>query len=129
MSEHWWEELQQQEPELAELIESIVEIWETIPLLVWILLGIAIIKLVSDYMSPRDYEQTSVPSDRRSSDRVENGPSRERYSIHDDLDEEREYHIASESDPIEAPNQVDRSILGTMRRLARKALGGSRDGD
>ena len=124
------DELLEEQEELAELIESAIAIWESLPLIVWLILAIVVIKLVSDWMKPNEYDSSStLPSEQRTVERTDDGPSRERYSIHDDLDAERDYEPPSESDPIETPNQVDRGILGAMRRLAGMLRGGSRGRD
>lgn len=129
MTEHTLDELLQEQAWLVEFIETLVGVWESVPLLVWIIAAIVIVKLVSDWMTPNEYDQSTLPSDRRTRPDEREGPSRERYSIHDDLDVDRDYEIASESDPIEAPNKVDRGLVGGIRRLIRMLRGASRGQD
>lgn len=108
----------------AETIETILEVIGSVPLWVWALLAIAAYQLINGYLSSTGRDRTPDPTGRRE-DR--DGPSRDEYTIHDDLDADRSYEPPSESDPIETPNEVDRSILATIKRLARIGRSDSRD--
>ena len=113
---------------IAEIIELVVGIWETVPLFVWILVGIVFIKMLNDLFKVNPGDRTTIPDTGRQRDRTQHeGPAHEEYTIHDNMVDDRHYQPPSESDPIETPNEVDRSILGKIKRLARMGTTRSRD--
>lgn len=116
-----FEELFEDE-ELGELFAEFVDLLASVPLWVWLALALAVYWWLSSWLSTPPEEPTGAPERE-----PREGPPRERYSIHDDIEDVRTYEEPSESDPIETPSKVDRSIWGTMKRIAR--LGRSREGD
>ncbi len=112
---------------VAELLDIGLAIFDAVPFFIWLLIGLYLIKVANDQLSRRE----EPPEDIREQPPAGRGdaPSRDRYTIHDDLDDTSEpYRIPSEHDEIVVTNEVDRSILGTISRLARMIrLGGSSD--
>lgn len=119
---------------LSAILEFLLSIYELVPAWVWGLVAVALIMMLYDRLGSRSPQEPSE-YERSSRDDEHFGytePDRDRYTIHDDLEtESREYEIPSESDDITTPNQVDRSILGTIKQLVRWVLrsgtGGDRD--
>ena len=118
-----FDELVADDPVL-EVVDIAVAMWESIPLWVWILVAFFVVKVISDRSSSRRRERTA---ERDSEASWGSAPSREEYSIHDDIDDSRDYRPPSESDPIVTTNEVDRSLLGKLKRLARIGQASSRD--
>lgn len=109
---------------IVELIEVAVAIWDSVPLWIWLVVLFAAFKLISDFSDQARDERTTVPEQ---APRQRDGPSWDEYTIHDDLDDDRTYEPPSESDPIVVQNEVDRSLLGKLKRLA--GIGRSRSRD
>lgn len=113
--------------QFSEVTEVVVNIFDAVPLFVWLLVALFLIKVGNDALSGREQPPDDTVIDRRQT--TGSSPSRERYSIHDELDDDpRTYEVPSESDEIVVKNEVDRSIMGLIKRLARMVrVGGSSD--
>lgn len=118
----------QQSPTVTELLEPLIELYQAIPLLVWVLAILLVLGLgptVIRYLSGMNEPPGDDTIDRRTS---ETRVTREAYSIHENVEtRDRDYREPSEYDEISEPNAVDRGILGTIRRLVRLVSSGGRE--
>lgn len=112
------------EEEFFEFFEELADLLGSVPLWLWLLIALVVASILKDLFSPSRDDSSSAP---QREPRQQEGPPRDRYTIHDDIEEDRTYETPSESDPIESPNKVDRSLLGKIKRLAR--LGRTRGDD
>lgn len=111
MSQHGVEALPTDEELVRMLIEVLIALWEGVPFVVWLVIAFFIIHVL------RRRSSDQPPTTRQEPDRSAE-PAREKYSIHDDLDASpTEYRQPSEDDEIVVTNEVDRSLIGAIRRL------------
>lgn len=115
---------------LAELLEGVIAVYETLPIIAWVIILVVVVVGVSRLVDRLD-DRLEMPGDDTIDRRRERSSiPRERYSLHEDVDAwRREYTEPSESDGIRVTNEVDRSLLGKLRRLLslRSAGGNERD--
>lgn len=104
--------------DIEELLRTAVDIYELLPLFVWLIIGMGAI-IAIQWVWNRFQTVAEVPGDdtidrRRQETRV----PREKYTIHDDVDVgQYEYREPSESDEITTQNEVNRGLFSTIRSL------------
>lgn len=104
--------------DIEELLRTAADIYELLPLFVWLVLGMGAVFAVQ-WAWNRLQTVSEPPGDdtidrRRGETRV----PREKYTIHDDVDVgQYEYREPSESDEITTPNEVNRGLVSTIRSL------------
>lgn len=125
MSENPLDELPSDRDVVEAIIEAIAFGFDAVPLVVWTIVAGVLLLVAFNRMGERDHDTADSDDDRYTSQPRE--PSRERYSIHDDIDVDRDYEQPSESDDIVVPNEVDHGLFGTIKRLL--GVGRSADDD
>ncbi|MFP4628228.1 MAG: hypothetical protein ACLFMX_04480 [Halobacteriales archaeon] len=112
----------QQDVPYEDLVRTAIEVYEALPLIAWLILLFGGLSAAQWLL-----RRLRAGAADRSDDLSWGEPSRASGSSSTSGFDPEDYTPPSEQDEIRTPNEVDRSIMGTIRRLIRLALSNGRE--